>query len=155
MIRISGATIGAAALLAVSACNPTPAANTNANAGSELTQSQAAAATVLGTMAGGANNPQMNAYVANLQKVADAFANVKDEASARAAGQQLAPVFAEMEKQSAELEKMGDAQLAAAAMAAAPQLSRIAVSMSSFAMTDPKLAEILGEELEKMPELKE
>jgi hypothetical protein len=153
MIRISSAGLVGVAALMVSACNPAPAADSSKNPVSEIQQGSAAAAAVLGAIGGGANNPQMNAYVSNLQKVADALASVKDEASVRAVGQKLAPVFAEMEKQQTELEKMGDQQLAAAAMAAAPQMMRIATQMSTFALQDPKLAEIIGEELDKMPNL--
>jgi hypothetical protein len=161
MIRISSLACVAAAALTVSACNPTPATDgaSTTNPVSEVQQSQAAAAAVLGTLGGGGSNPTMTAYVSNLDKVATALSNVKDEASAKAMGEQLAPIFAEMQKQSETLEKMSDQQIAAAAMASAPQLiaaqTKIAQAASTWMLQNPELGEIISKELEKMPELKD
>jgi hypothetical protein len=156
MIRISSAL---AAAVALTACNPAPAtdSNTPASPATETQQSAAAAAAALGALAGGGGNPTMTAYVANLDKVATALSAVKDEASAKAMGEQLAPVFAEMEKQSDILEKMSEPEIAAAAMASAPQLiaaqAKIAQAASNWMMQNPELGEIIAKELEKMPDL--
>ncbi|MDP3738294.1 MAG: hypothetical protein Q8R02_12945 [Hyphomonadaceae bacterium] len=119
----------------------------------------AAASSILGALTGngGEASPEMKGYVANLTKVADALGTVKDEASARAIGQQLRPVFEDMQKQADALNAMTEEQKGVAAMSMAPELisvqQKIAVAMSNWAMTKPELMEIVGEELEKMPEI--
>jgi hypothetical protein len=154
MIRISTALLAAVAL---AACNPAPANDSGAttNPASDAQRSAAAAAAALGALGGGGGNPTMTAYVANLDKVATALANVKDEASAKAMGEQLAPIFFEMEKQSDILEKMSEPEITAAAMASAPQLiaaqAKIAQAASNWMMQNPELGEIISRELEKMP----
>ena len=160
MIRISSLAFVGAAALAISACNPTPATDSTNNPATQAQRDAATAAAALGALAtGGGGNPTMTAYVANLDKVATALANVKDEASAKAMGEQLAPVFAEMQKQSETLEKMSEPELAAAAVASAPQLiaaqTKIAQAASTWMMQNPELGEIISKELEKMPELKD
>lgn len=162
MIRISSLAFAAAAALAASACNPAPATDTTTatttSRATEAEQSAAAAAAALGALGGGAGNPTMTAYAANMDKVATALANVKDEASAKAMGEQLAPVFVEMQKQTEILEKMSEPEITAAIMASAPQLvasqTKIAQAATTWMMQDPKLGEIISKELEKMPEFK-
>jgi hypothetical protein len=156
MIRASKWILAATAL-ALAACG-----GKKEEASAPMTEEQkaaAAASSVLGALTGngGEANPEMKAYVSNLSKVADALANVKDEASARAVGQQLQPIFADMKKQADAIEAMGDEKAGIAALAFAPELvsaqQKIAVAMSNWAMTKPELMEIVGQELEKMPEI--
>jgi hypothetical protein len=156
MIRTFG--LAAVAMLAVTACGAkeeTPAAATTAV--TEAQSEQAAAIAALGALSsGGQTNPQMKAYTANFVKVADAFSTVTDEASAKAAAEKLAPIFAEMETQSAALEKMTEAEQMQAAMAAMPELLAAQVKISTAMQTwstKPELMEILSKELEKIPEV--
>lgn len=156
MIRTYG--LAAVAMLAVTACGKKE--ETPATATTPMTQAQsdqAAAMAALSGLGGGQMNPQMKAYTANFVKVADAFSTVTDEASAKAAAQKLAPIFAEMETQSAALEKMTEAEQMQATMAAMPELlaaqMKISAAMQTWA-AKPELMEILGKELDKIPEVK-
>ena len=143
----------AIASLTLAGCGPKPDA-TDAKV-EALRDDQAAAIAAIGALGGGKSHPQMEAFVANLSKVSDELVTVKDEASAKAMGQKLAPVFAEMERQSEAIEKLSEEDQAAAAMAAGPEIMKITMTMAEFAMKNPELMEIVEKELEKMPGLKD
>lgn len=154
--------IRASLLLAVAVLTLAGCGGKKEEAAAPMTDEQraaAAASSVLGALSGngGEASPEMKAYASNLSKVADALANVKDEASARAVGQQLQPIFEDMQKQADAIEAMGEEKAGIAALAVAPELvsaqQKIAVAMSNWAMTRPELMEIVGQEMEKMPEI--
>jgi hypothetical protein len=153
MIRTLG--FAAVALLTVTACG---AKEETPDAAKTARSEQAAAIAALGALgSGGAQtNPQMKAYTANFVKVADTFSAVTDEASAKAAAEKLAPVLAEMEQQSAALEKMTEAEQMQAAMAAMPELlaaqMKISTAMQTWA-AKPELMRIVSEELDKIPQV--
>lgn len=150
----------AAAMLMLAACD----GKKEEEAAAPLTDEQRSTAVAMSSVLddlkkgdSGEANPEMRGYAANLSKVADALAKVKDEASARAIGKQLQPIFKDMQKQVDAIEAMGKEKADIAAVAVAPQLvdaqNRIAVALSNWAMTKPELAEIVGQEVEKMPEI--
>ena len=154
--------IRASLLLAVAALTLAGCGGKKEEAAAPMTDEQraaAAASSVLGALTGNGAEaaPEIKAYASNLSKVADALANVKDEASARAVGQQLQPIFEDMQKQADAIEAMGEEKAGIAALAVAPELvsaqQKIAVAMSNWAMTRPELMEIVGQEMEKMPEI--
>ena len=155
MIRT--ACIAAIAALGLVACGPKPepAASSKdaATAAAEALQKQnLEAVAALGAAGGGTSNPQMKTISTSLTKVADAIVTIKDEASAKTVGQQLQPVFAEMEKASKEFEALPEGEQQAAAMAAAPQLAAAGMKIGMYMATlSPELQAIVERELDKMP----
>ena len=100
----------------------------------------------------------MKAYTADVTKIADAVATVKDEVSAKAAAGVIASTNTELSQLITQIDAMSDTDKASAAMANMQELvaaqQKIAIAMSNMAMNNPGQMKILADELGKMPELK-
>ena len=100
----------------------------------------------------------MKAYIADVTKISDAVATVKDEASARVAAATIAATNAELTSLIKQIDAMSDTDKASATMTNMQELvaaqQKIAIAMSNMAMNNPNLMQIVNDELGKMPELK-
>lgn len=113
---------------------------------------------VIGAIAGGGGNAAMNSYVADLQKMADAVAAVKDEPSARAAADAIDKLSPEMADYAKQLDGLSDSDKAAVVMAHVQELTaaqqKLATSMSGLGMNNPQLLQIIGDKVGKAPQMK-
>jgi hypothetical protein len=155
-IMIRTTCIAALAALALAACGgetpkvasttdaaPAPAATTNP--GADIAAS-------LGNMAGGKSNPQMTAFATNFDKVVNSVVTIKDEASAKSVGEQLQPIYAEMEAQAKAINALPESEKSAAAMSAAPQFVSGGIKVAQHLMTlSPEVRAMVEKELDKMP----
>ena len=95
---------------------------------------------------------------ADVTKIADAIATVKDQASAKAAAGVIASTNTELAALIKQIDAMSDTDKASAAMANLQELvaaqQKIAIAMSNMAMNNPTEMKIVADELGKMPELK-
>jgi hypothetical protein len=100
----------------------------------------------------------MKAYTADVTRIAEAIATVKDEATARAAAATIAATNTELTSLVKQIEAMNDTDRASAAMTNMQELvaaqQKIAIAMSNMAMNNPAQQKIIADELGKMPELK-
>jgi hypothetical protein len=169
MIRTT-LTLAAAGLFLV-ACGPKPeeaakpaepaaAASPDATDADAAQKAMAAAAAAAMAGAGGGSpaqitNPQMKAFVETYGKVTEAVLAVKDEASAKAVGEKIAPLIPQLEAQSKAVEALPESERAAAAMqAAGPLMATVGKMTSHMLALPPDVQEVLSVELEKLPDPK-
>ena len=145
--------LGVLALLAPVACGPKKDAVSPAGGTATITATTPTPPPIATTA-----NPAMRAYTADVTKIADAIATVKDQASAKAAAGVIASTNTELAALIKQIDAMSDTDKASAAMANMQELvaaqQKIAIAMSNMAMNNPAEMKIVADELGKMPELK-
>lgn len=99
----------------------------------------------------------MKEYTDGMDRIADAIADVDNEASARRAAQRIADVVRDMEGLQDRFDNMSDQEKTAAAIANASAITqsgtRVAAAMMTLQTQHPDLMQVIQEEMDKIPDL--
>jgi hypothetical protein len=97
-------------------------------------------------------------YVTQLGHIADALESVKDEDSARAAAHEMAQANATLQAMAERVDSMTEVEQAMMLQKHAMEMTqvqtRIFQALQNIISRDPKLGDIIGDEMQQMPQFK-